>query len=293
MQTNEIKKILVPFDFSKIAEVALDEAGALAVLFKAELFIIHVVEQSNYSFLVPKELPPADTDANEFENVIRGNLEKVGENIKNKYKLNCHVHIATGHIHNSIMDYAKKMNVDLIVMGTHGARGYKEVFAGSNTQRLVDLSDIPVLTFLNNLSKTGFRNILIPIDNSTHSREKVNLAMEFARMYKAGLHILGLPDSDDEQDLNKFKVKIKSVESLVKNERLEYKTTIVHEKSLARAALNYASAQQCDLIVINTGHESKIPGMFTQQIVNHSTIPVLNIRHTEESYSIETPGFGI
>jgi len=78
---------------------------------------------------------------------------------------------------------------------------------------------------------------------------------------------------------------------------LPYNTSVVYGENLAKKAIKYAAENKCDLIVINTGHESKMTGIFlgafAQQIVNHSKIPVLSFKHTEGHFYIETPGFGI
>jgi nucleotide-binding universal stress UspA family protein len=125
----------------------------------------------------------------------------------------------------------------------------------------------------------------------------VNLALLLAESSRAKVHILGLPPSKDKLELNKFNVKIKSVEKLVVSENLEFVSTVVHGDSLAEEAMKYAKKNNCDLIAINTGHESEITGIFlgafAQQIVNHSSIPVLSIRHLESHYDVETPGYGV
>jgi nucleotide-binding universal stress UspA family protein len=293
MNPTEIKRILVPFDFSEIAEIALDEAFSLASIFKAELFIIHVMEQSSYGFISGKEIPDLNVPEEQLADKVRKELINISEKYATAHNLSPEIEMATGHIHDEILDYVDQMKIDLIVMGTHGAKGYKEIFVGSNTQRIVDLAEIPVLTFLNNIPQKKFRNILVPIDNSFHSREKVNLALVFAEKFSAKIHIIGLPDSDEPDHVSKFRVKIKSVEDLAKENSIDYISKIIHESSVADAAIKYATHNHCDLIVINTGHESRIPGLFSQQIVNHATTPVLSLRHSESSYSIDTPGYGI
>ena len=151
--------------------------------------------------------------------------------------------------------------------------------------------------FTSNNSKDGFKNILIPIDDSSHSREKVNIAMTMANLYGAELHLIGLPNSKNEEQLRELKIKLESVEEIIKVEKLSYKTTIVHGDSLMQAAMKYATTNKCDLIVINTGHESRQTGLFlgafAQQIVNHSKIPVLSVKATEDSFMITAPGYGI
>ncbi len=123
------------------------------------------------------------------------------------------------------------------------------------------------------------------------------MAVAIAGVFGATIHIVGLIHSDEERELNKFKIKLESIEQLISSNKLLFKTTIVHGKNLAKDAMDYAAENNCDLIIINTGHESELAGIFlgvfAQQIVNHSKIPVLSIKHKKGYLSIDTPGFGI
>jgi len=301
MEKSTIKNILVPLDFSDTSEIALTEAIKLAGLFKANVFLIHVVEYLNefngYFYSVVPEIQTSIPLLLEFEQTVEKKMEETKERIQKKYGIKVEVTVTSGQVHSEIIRFSEKEKVDLIIMGTHGVSGYKELFMGSNAQRVVTLSDVPVLTIQNEINKTGFKNILIPIDNSLHSREKVNMALLIADIFGSTIHIIGLPDSEEELDLNKITIKLESVEKIISSDKLPYKTTIVHGKNLAMDAIKYADENNCDLIVINTGHESKLTGIFlgafAQQIVNHSKIPVLSIKHKEGYLTIETPGFGI
>jgi len=300
MEKSKIKNILVPVDFSNTSEIALTEAIKLAGLFKATIFLIHVVEYLNefngYFYSVVPELQTSIPLLLEFEKTVEKKMEDMKERIQKKYGIKVEVIVTSGQVHSEIIRFSENKKIDLIVMGTHGVSGYKELFIGSNAQRVVTLSDAPVLT-IQKERENGFKNILIPIDNALHSREKVNMALLIAEVFGSTIHIIGLPDSEEELDVNKINIKLESVEKIISNDKLSYKTTIVHGKNLAKDALDYADKNNCDLIVINTGHESKLTGIFlgtfAQQLVNHSKIPVLSIKHKEGYFTIETPGFGI
>ena len=295
MKKVELKKILVPVDFTETSDIAMAEAISLAKLLNAKLFLIHVTEFD--SFLIAPDynipMPPSE----ELEAVAKQKLGKVASKIESESGIRPEVHVSSGYVPEEIIQYSKKKNIDLILMGTHGASGSKEMFIGSNAQRVVTLSEIPVLTMQKKTGESGFKNILLPIDNSTHSREKVNLAMLIAELFNAKIHIIGLPDSKEKKELDKFNIKLKSVEKIIAADKLSYSVTMVGGESLAKAATDYAEQNKCDLIVINTGHESAITGIFLgafhQQIVNHSKIPVLSMKHAADHFIIETPGFGI
>ena len=217
MKNSKIKRILVPVDFSETSEIAVAEAMTLAKLLKAELFLIHVTEfDRNYMAVVEPNMETIFPDLKEAKVIVEKKLETMRMKIQKESGINPILFLAEGIVHSEIIDYSKKKKINLIVMGTHGVSGLKEIFVGTNTYRVVTLSDIPVLTMQKKLDKKGFKNILIPIDNSLHSREKVNIAMVFAEVYGAKIHIIGLPNSEDKLELKQFKIKLESVEKIVK-----------------------------------------------------------------------------
>ncbi len=298
MKNTNIKRILIPVDFTETSELAITEAITIANAVDAEIYILHVVEYNEYYFSVVPEtqvmLPPLIS----LEKAVKTKMEGMSEKIKKKSGLSPKVFVTTGQVHSEVIDFSKKKKIDLIIMGTHGASGFREVFIGSNAQHIVTLSSVPVITMRMKKSKAEFRNILIPIDSSLHSREKVNLAITIADLFKSKIHLLGLTDSKDIDEQNKINIKLDSIKKVSNMHKLDHKSVVVQGKSLAKAAMDYANRNKCDLIVINTGHESDITGIFlgafAQQIVNHSKVPVLSFRHAEGiHYTIETPGYGI
>ncbi len=294
---NKIKKILVPVDFTETSETATLHAIELAKVFKADIFLIHIVEDSGYYFsVIPEEEPLISQTIQRLETGVRERMDRIKYTILKTDGLVAEVVITSGKVDAEIIEFAQLKEINLIVMGTHGVTGYTEVFMGSNAQRVVTLSEVPVLTM--QAGKTyPFKNLLIPIDNSLHSREKVNIAVQIAKAWGSQIHLLGLPDSDEQIELDKFNIKMESVEKFFHAENLPFKSSFEHGDNLAEVALNYSNKNNCDLIVINTGHESETTGIFmgalAQQIVNHSKTPVLSVKPTEGIFSITTSGYGI
>ena len=87
------------------------------------------------------------------------------------------------------------------------------------------------------------------------------------------------------------------MEGIIAGKELKFTTTIKVASNMAKTALAYAAENNCDLMVINTGHESEITGVFlgafAQQIVNHSPIPVLSIKPLEGTFSTHTSGSAV
>jgi nucleotide-binding universal stress UspA family protein len=297
MQSNEIKKILVPIDFSETGTNALNEAIKLSGMFEAELYLIHVVESLVGYVSVYDDMPQYLPSRLELSLIVKDKMEALKLHISKDFDIIPQIKIGEGEIYSEIIAFSELEKIDLIVMGTHGISGYKELFLGSNAQRVVSLSEIPVLTMQKPCKEIDFKNILIPIDNATHSREKVNITLMIAKLFDAKIHLLGLLDSDEEEEQNKFSIKLDSVEENIIASKLDYVKSIVIGDNIAETTKKYATKNHCDLIAINTGHESRLTGifmgLFAQQIVNHSKIPVLSFKHHSGHFIIETPGYGI
>jgi nucleotide-binding universal stress UspA family protein len=293
-----IKRILVPVDFSETSDFATYKAASLANLLDAELFLIHVLDYNDVQYSIDAAVSDSRLPIGQIELEVYRKLNEIRLLIEDQVGIKCRMFAPEGDIDVEIIKFAKNKMIDLIVMGTHGVSGYKEILLGSNAQRVVMHSDVPVLTMKKEHLNDEFKNILLPIDDSPHSREKVNIAAEIAEIYGSQIYLLGLPDSKEESDLKTISIKLESVEKILDNCKIPYETHVIDdEKYLAQAALDYSTIYNCDLIVINTGHESKVNGSylgpFAQQIVNHSKIPVLSVKPTEDSYIISAPGFGI
>lgn len=281
MKTFKIEKILIPIDFSETSLLAIQHAGFMAQLFKAELVLLHVVEKywEQFSVIQPELMVPVPTD---FTAAIEKKLEETAENIRSKYGVRSTCITSEGNVFSEILSVSKEENIDLLVMGTHGTSGIIEFFVGSNTYKVVTQSGCPVLSVQSHSTKLGFQNILLPVDDSVHSRQKVNHAIVLAQRFGSKIHIAGLPDSDDASDLSKFEIKLDQIEDHVKKAGLSYSRKTLKGSNQARMTEEYANSINADLIVIMTDQDEDITGRlmgtFAQQIINHSKIPVLSIQ---------------
>jgi nucleotide-binding universal stress UspA family protein len=141
----EIKKILIPTDFSEYSQFALKYAMALAVSFKARLYVIHVCEHAitgagteAYHFSVPEFLA-------DVEKAERESLEKIVSEIRSA-GIDAQSVFTTGRAYIDIVDKAKELDVDLITLATHGRKGLSHFVFGSTAEKIVRLAPCPVLT---------------------------------------------------------------------------------------------------------------------------------------------------
>jgi nucleotide-binding universal stress UspA family protein len=143
----QFTRILVPVDFSDQSQFALDHAVELSRAFRAELLVLHVVE--------PVFLPGGgdafgggyDTRLvyEEIERSAREQLARVAAGLANRgVAARTLLHVGTAH--EAIIDTARKVRADLIVMSTHGRSGLSHLFMGSVAERVVRSAACPVLT---------------------------------------------------------------------------------------------------------------------------------------------------
>lgn len=284
MKAFNIQKILIPIDFSDTSMIAIEHAGFTAQLFKAELILLHVIEKHWEQFsVVAPEL--RISTPNELTGAIEKKLSEIASDIQKKYGVKSFHVTSTGNIFNEILTISKEHNADMVVMGTHGTSGVVEFFIGSNTYKMVTQSECPIISVQSHAKKLGFTNILLPIDDSAHSRQKVNHAIVLAKHFASKIHILGLSDSDDENDKKKFEIKLDQIEEYVKKCNLPFSRKTVEGKNQSKTTYDYAKTVNADLIVIMTDQDENLTGRFmgtfAQQIINHSKIPVLTIQPTE------------
>jgi nucleotide-binding universal stress UspA family protein len=285
MITLDFKKILIPTDFSETANLALEHAVFMAKLLDAEITLLHVV--STFAFRV--NLPEADVDESQnakLSGAIGSRLNQIATEIREKSGVNVKTMVTSGRIREEVVRIADEIDADVIILGTHGVTGLKEFFMGSNAFRIVSEAACPVLSVQSSASRIGFQNIVVPIDNSFHSREKLGLAVRIAKTYNAQLHICGLRSHDHhDEDINaKFRMKMKQVEDYVKEKAVNFSTTTLFCANIAKATMDYAKEKNADLIIIMNEQEVNATGFFmgpyAQQLVNHSSLPVLSIRPT-------------
>jgi nucleotide-binding universal stress UspA family protein len=290
----QIRKILVPIDFSETGLMAMQHAAFMASLSKAEIILLHVLPLTEYYFEIPEPIMHID-NREQMQRVIEQKLKEIADEVRTRYGIAPRTLSSRGRVASEIVQVAREENVDLIIMGTHGAKGFEEIFLGSNAYKVVNIAPCPVITVQTHASKLGFTNIVLPVDRSAHSREKVEPAIRLASLYAAKIHIVGLLDNDDEGEYDKLQIVLDQVEQAVEKAGVNHTRHTLKGDRLAAGALKYGASVNADLIIIMTEQESEITGIFlgalARQIVNHSRIPVMSIKpHYGEFSSLDLTG---
>lgn len=276
----KIKKILIPFDFSETAALSLDQAINMAKTVDAEIVLLHIVETSTFPSTISHAFSGFEKKIEEASNE---KMQELADKIQNENGISVHVITEVGKIYKKIASTAKQSHIDLIMMGTHGASGSSYAL-GSNTTRVVQEAPCPVMSFQAHANKIGIHKIILPIDDSHESRQKVPFAAELAIYHKAQVQIVGLMQSGNEDYQRKFKIKIEQVEGYFSQHGISCNAHY-YNGDLVKNTLKATEELQGDLLVIMTEQESGLAGLlmgsYASKIINGSKIPVMTIRPAE------------
>ncbi len=141
----DLRRILVPTDFSKFSDNALTYAVAFADKFGAELHLLHVVQ--DLALFIPPEVAAAPVTApvDQLTTAAQAALDRAVRE-HNLQRFNVRSEVREGNPFAEIVRLAKERDIDLIIMGTHGRAGLAHVLLGSVTEKVVRKAPCPVLT---------------------------------------------------------------------------------------------------------------------------------------------------
>jgi nucleotide-binding universal stress UspA family protein len=270
-------KILFPTDFSEFSEEMWDFAVGVASKYDAKLIVIHVIEP-------PTGVLKFLSDFNEELAMKQGH--KMVDNFIEKHEAG-EVHVAKmvkiGKVNKMIGQAVLEVDASFIIMGTHGASGFQEFLVGSNAAAVVRSSPCPVLTLKVIPKEPNFKKILLPVDFSQETQEKVSEGVRMAKRFKAEILVVSVLTSDDPEEAASVARKMQAAEAFCKSKNVAVSTEVIQTKEgIAQPLLNYANEKGVDLICIMTQQELKVMELFlgsqATQLVNHSKIPILSIR---------------
>ncbi|TQD39603.1 universal stress protein [Haloflavibacter putidus] len=277
-----MKRILVPTDFSTHAENALKVAAQIAKKNKAEIFLLHMLE-------LPLELMDPTTQQQAAQNnppealfFMKLAHKRFNEIMEADFLEEVTVH-ETVQFHQAfegIMEVAEDKSIDLIVMGSQGATGLKEVFIGSNTEKVVRNSNIPVLVIKEELPIFDVENFVYASEFEEKNKKSFKEAVDFSKSINAKLHLVYVNTANKFQTSESIENRIKT---FLKEVDLEnYSFSIYNDNTIEEGILNFARKTNAGLVGISThgrkGLAHMLNGSISEDLVNHADIPVITFK---------------
>ena len=289
---NTPSHILVPIDFSEQSNIALGQSYNIARLSNADITLIHVIDDDRVPLLGALVNRRKEYDEI-MENAISEKLQQLAKETAGKSGLNVNVLIRRGKVYEEIVDAAKDLNSSFIIMGTNGSVGIKR-FIGSNALRVIKEALCPVITIKGKHHNPGCKNIVLPLDLTKESREKVNKAIEIAKFFDSTIHVLSIVEDNDEFAVNKLKRQLEQVEEFIQEKNIKCTTRFIIGHDIPKEVNAFAKEIDADLTMIMTQQEMDWTDLFigsqAQEVINNSEIPVLSIRPMlRKDMSVFTP----
>ena len=273
-----MKKILVPTDFSEHAGYALRLAAQIARKNGGEIFLLHMLElphQGSDAVGSGHDLPEIML----FKNAAINKLEELMDDEALK-DIKVSEIIQFELAFDGIMNISKKNNVDLIVMGSHGASGFKEMFIGSNAEKVVRHSDIPVLIIKKEADDFEVNKFVFASDFSDEIKNPFNKVVEFANKFDAELHLVMINTPSSFKPTHVAK---EIMDSFISNFNInKFSTHIYNDVNVENGVLNFANYINADLIGMSThgrkGLAHFFNGSISEDLVNHALKPVVTFK---------------
>jgi len=266
-----MKKILVPCDFSDPAVQAFKFAVDIANQSNGEIILLNVIELPVMHDTV---LMPTLNFEQAFLSDMKVNAEKNFNKMKTKWakdgpKVSSFVEY--GPITTTINQFVEDKKVDLIVMGTKGASGFKEFLVGSNTEKIVRWSDVPVISVKKSTKGSSIKNIVFPNALRADEETLTMKVKDLQAFFKATLHVVyfNTPANFRKDVDTKEKLQAFAKRYMLKNYTLNVYNDLSEEAGLA----NFSREVGADIIAMAThgrrGLNHLMSGSIAEDVVNH------------------------
>lgn len=271
-----MKRILVPTDFSPQAEKALKVAVQIAKRDKSEIYLLHTME-------MPLHLANSNVGAlPESLFFLKLAEKKFLELLKKPFLKDVTLHDTIGHgeLFEDIEKVVEKDKINLIVMGSHGSTGFKEMFIGSNTEKVVRTAKVPVLVIKNNHEKFEVKDFVFATDFTEECKKPFIEAQKIAESFGATTHLLYVNTPSGFKSTSQLK---SLMDDFVKSTKAKnYQLHVYNETAVEKGVLSFARENNAQLIGMSTHGRKGIAHFFngsvSEDLVNHANMPVVTFR---------------
>lgn len=266
----QIYKVLVPHDFTAVADCAVTHASKIANSFNGDVYLLHVVGKA-------KEVDEA-----------KEKLTKIAQAAEVNNNANMHVIVRIGNIFEDIGDVASEIGAGYIVMGTHGARGMQKIM-GSHALKVISHSKVPfVIVQEKGPTETDtYDDIVVPIDYSDVTKQKLTVAGNIAKHFNSKIHLFAAKESDEFLQ-TKLDRELTFAKKYFGEKSISYSIENAEQSGgFKKQLIRFAARINADMIaIVNTQEGSLLPDFFgsdeQEVIANDAEIPVIITNPTQK-----------
>jgi len=291
------ERLLVPFDGGEHALAALEHALELAADHDATVHVLYVIDTTTNPLVVSKD-------------EVRAGLREVGEDAAGRafaaaeeradeHGVDLTTELREGKPAVQILESVGDLDVDLIVMGTHGRSGLRRLVLGSVAEKVLRTTNVPALLVPPAATVDGvdveYREILLPTDGSEGAETAVDWGLKLADSYDGRIHTIYSVDTGrfagEGEVIGMYEALERTGEAALDTVRQQAReagvdvTATLGTGSAARAIRSYSEDPDVDLIVMGphgrSGVERYLIGSVTESVVRHAEVPVCCIPLSE------------
>lgn len=275
-----MKNILVPVDFSDQAKYAAMVAADIARRTNAKIYLLHMLE------LPTGVIDPTSFGSSNNNPTVLLFLKRAHEKFDDFKKsdffkgIELEDSVQFHKAYDGIIEESRKNNADLIVMGSKGTSGLEEILVGSNTEKVVRNSDVPVLVIKKEIKHFKIENIVFASNFQEKNRETFQKILDFTAIFNAKLHLLKI---NTIQNFETTKDSSDAIREFIDNFDLgDYSLNIYNDVSIEAGILNFSKIIDADIILLNTSGRRGLSHLFNgsigEDLANHAQLPVLTFK---------------
>lgn len=258
-------RYLIPYDFTPITRSALDHAMAISKHEPGTMELLHIISKEEDRTEAEKR----------FDELLAEFSEEDRSNLVTKVKV--------GDIYKDISREAEEANAQLLIMGTHGAKGLQKIL-GSHAIKVITSSGTPFIVTQTKGPAENVETIVLPVDLSKESIQITRFASELAKKFKAKVHLVCAPQTDEFLQ-KRLKNNIQQVQKYLKKEGVAYEVhTLDGKDAFYQEVIDYGAKYRADLFAIAHHPETLLPQFdkFSQELItNKFEVPVLIVNARE------------
>ncbi len=292
MQLEHPKHILVPVDFSELSALALQYAEAFRRCSGARVTVLHASSFEAPAYFTQGQLEELREKLKASERQAVQDLKDFVRKALGQQTPEPAVQVVEGRPAEVILRTARRVQADLIAMGTHGRSGFNRWMLGSVTERVLRESEIPVLTVRRETpppsEPSAIRHILCPVNDTPVARMALSHAVQMASCLGAALTLLHVEESGAPDRIADLCAWVPAEQ----RSRCQIRE-IVRKGEAAREIVAQAAESGCDLLVIGAQHrrffDSTVIGSTSVRVVRHAPCPVLTVVAREQQEAAPDP----
>ncbi|PLX06123.1 MAG: hypothetical protein C0596_16695 [Marinilabiliales bacterium] len=240
-----MKRIIVPIDFSPESIKGLELAIIYANKFNSDLQMVFVQAKNPGKFHIELE--------NQY-NEAMDEFEKMKRKYKKKLHQDCNFSyiIKSGKTHEEIAHQAEAFDDSMIICSTNGESGISDFIMGSNAYRIVQETERPVITVTSEKYIGNVEKIVMPLDITKETREKVPLVAKIAKAFDSEVHIIKVTSSTNDGIHNKLRMYATQVKKYFDEKGIKYQSSLLVGDNITESTIEYAKTIDADLIAIMT-----------------------------------------